>query len=90
MLYYNIGQLRTVVWWGASDKQHMQGKQPVVFVVCNEEYKEENAQIILELKNLCNSELPEYSQPAEFYILEKMPLTSIGKIDYRALEEMVE
>lgn len=75
---------------GASDKQHMQGKQPVVFVVCNEEYKEENAQIILELKNLCNSELPEYSQPAEFYILEKMPLTSIGKIDYRALEEMVE
>ena len=73
---------------GVCDKQHMQGQLPVVFAVCNEKIEEEKAQIIAELKEICNNELPEYAQPMQFYLLEELPLTSIGKINYRELEHM--
>lgn len=38
------------------------------------------------LVNLCKEKLPEYAQPIDFVIKEKMPLTPIGKIDYKFLE----
>ena len=41
-----------------------------------------------ELKGLCEAELPEYAQPAEIRFIPDMPVTSIGKVDYRKLEEM--
>ena len=47
----------------------------------------ENAIISLtKQKDLCNKELPEYAQPVEYIILPELPVTPIGKIDYRALE----
>ena len=33
-------------------------------------------------------ELPEYAVPGEINIIEKMPVTQSGKVDYRALEYM--
>lgn len=66
----------------------MQGQLPVVFAVCNEKREVEKGQIITELKEICNNELPEYAQPMQFYLLEELPLTSIGKINYRELEHM--
>lgn len=38
------------------------------------------------LIELCKKELPEYAQPVDFVFIDKMPLTPIGKIDYRKLE----
>ena len=40
-----------------------------------------------ELKMLCQKELPEYAQPVEFRLIDSLPLTPIGKVDYRALEK---
>ena len=39
-----------------------------------------------QLRDLCAEELPEYAQPEDFIVIDKMPLTAIGKVDYKALE----
>ena len=42
-----------------------------------------------EIINLCATTLPQYMGPTEIIIIETMPRTSRGKIDYRAVEQMV-
>lgn len=65
----------------------------VVFVLPKDPmiYKE-----ISEKDKLCNklfdfalSELPEHMQPTEIHIIDKMPITHSGKINYRELEKMM-
>ena len=34
--------------------------------------------------------LPEYAQPVEINFIKEMPLTPIGKVDYKKLEELSE
>ena len=70
---------------GQNDQDHAQGMLPVGFVVLDKSTKDPN-EVIEELKELCETDLPEYAQPKLFYILDSMPLTSIGKINYRYLE----
>ncbi|MBQ3027656.1 MAG: acyl--CoA ligase [Lachnospiraceae bacterium] len=75
---------------GMPDAEHSQGKLPIVHIVLKEEYVGKKNLIEKQLLELCLRELPEYAQPAEFVFQEKLPLTPIGKIDYRALEKMEE
>lgn len=72
---------------GVADMAHSQGKLPIVFVVLNDDADAETVK--RELFELCKKELPEYVQPLDFIFIDKMPLTPIGKIDYRSLEEKV-
>ena len=69
------------------DKEHVQGELPAVYVVFDHTYGTEE-KAIEELSLLCKKELPEYVQPSEWHFIDKMPLTPIGKVDYRKLEEM--
>ena len=39
-----------------------------------------------ELMNYAKAELPEHSVSVKIMVLDEMPLTQSGKIDYRALE----
>ncbi len=71
---------------GVRDKEHSQGKLPVVFAVLNPEFIGKEDEIRQELITLCKKELPEYAQPIDFKFEEALPLTPIGKVDYRALE----
>ncbi|MBQ4156215.1 MAG: acyl--CoA ligase [Clostridia bacterium] len=73
---------------GVADTSHSQGKLPIVFAVLNDGADAESAKA--ELFELCQKELPEYVQPVDFIFIEKMPLTPIGKVDYRALEKEAE
>ena len=75
---------------GVSDKEHSQGKLPMVFVALNSDYLGEESEIQKELKALCEKELPEYAQPVGFEFVDALPLTPIGKVDYRALEKEAE
>lgn len=63
---------------------------PVVFAVMDESlnmpYKEKQT-IIAEMSR---KELPEHMQPVSIFILDSMPMTQSGKIDYRALEKKLE
>lgn len=73
---------------GISDKSHSQGKLPIVFAVLNNSADAETVKA--ELFEYCRKELPEYVQPVDFIFINKLPLTSIGKVDYRALEKEAE
>ncbi|MCR5479573.1 MAG: acyl--CoA ligase [Ruminococcus sp.] len=73
---------------GVDDKNYSQGKLPIAFVVLNEKADKQTAKS--ELHDLCKRELPEYAQPVDFVFIDELPLTLIGKVDYRALEKMAE
>lgn len=72
---------------GTPDPSHSQGKLPIAYIVLKKEFfgKEQEAKAIL--SELCKKELPEYAQPVDFIFIDKLPLTAIGKVDYRALEK---
>ncbi len=44
-------------------------------------------EILYELKKLCEENLPDYSCPFSYSIKESLPLTAVGKVDWRALEQ---
>ena len=56
-------------------------------VVLKVQYRSESRRIEQELRELCAAELPEYSVPSKYIFIDKMPLTAVGKIDFRNLEE---
>lgn len=73
---------------GTDDTSHSQGKLPIVFAVLKDGCNADTVK--KELCELCKKELPEYVQPVDFIFIDKMPLTPIGKVDYRALEKEAE
>ncbi len=75
---------------GTADEEHAQGMLPIVFAVLNEEGLKDTNKTKEDIKKLCEEELPEYAQPKEIRIIEKLPLTPIGKVDYRTLEKLAE
>ena len=62
------------------------GNEPVAYVVLKENVAYNEDDIKEQLLKLCNAGLPEYSIPSDIVIIDKMPLTSVGKIDYKKLE----
>lgn len=48
----------------------------------------DNMSVEEEIKQLCKNELPEYSRPFFYHFVDELPLTPVGKVDYRRLEEM--
>lgn len=73
---------------GQKDLEHSQGKLPVVFAVLKPEYANEREAVQKEIYELCAHGLPEYAQPVEVQFISQLPLTPIGKIDYRTLEKI--
>ncbi|MBE9224522.1 amino acid adenylation domain-containing protein [Phormidium sp. LEGE 05292] len=75
--------------------ESQENKQLVAYIVPNSEeisnlFEGENADFFQESKtaewrNFLQKKLPEYMVPADFFILNTLPLTSNGKIDRRAL-----
>jgi len=51
-------------------------------------YKKEK--VIRELMTYAKEKFPEYLVPVKMIVLDEMPLTQSGKIDYKSLEKMVE
>ena len=74
---------------GCTDRDHVQGRLPFVYVVLEPEADKKKRQIQRELRQLCREELPEYVQPVGYKFISEMPFTPIGKVDYRKLEEEI-
>ena len=74
---------------GCTDKDHVQGRLPFVYAVLDPASDKKKRQIVRELRQLCTEELPEYVQPVGYKFISEMPLTPIGKVDYRKLEEEI-
>ena len=65
-----------------------EGMVPVTFVVLEDKYKNQNLEETIKdsiLENISKSELMEYSYPAEFEFRDDLPLTPVGKIDFKKL-----
>jgi long-chain acyl-CoA synthetase len=73
---------------GQKDPGHPQGQLPVAFCVKKKDSNISDDTLTMQLAQRCKKELPEYSQPACIYFIDSMPLTLIGKVDYKDLEEM--
>ena len=63
------------------------GSSPEAHVVLKENKIEEWKRIKEELIELCKEELPDYSQPVDYIVEEELPLTVVGKVDYKKLEK---
>ena len=63
-----------------------QGMVPKAFVVFKRDSGKRADEMLAEIRDLCRRELPEYAQPSEYVFIDTLPLTPIGKVDYRALE----
>ena len=76
---------------GCTDQDHVQGRLPFVYLVLTPEaaVSGKRKQIIRELRQMCAEELAEYVQPVGYKIIPEMPMTPIGKFDYRKLEEEI-
>ena len=72
---------------GTPDKEHSQGKLPVAHIVLDPEFSGREELIQQQLTAFCLKELPEYAQPVDYVFRDSLPLTPIGKVDYRALEK---
>ena len=71
---------------GCADKDHTQGRLPFVYIVLKSDTTAKKKQVIRELERMCAEELPEYVQPVAYKFIPEMPMTPVGKIDYRQLE----
>ena len=63
---------------------------PVAFVSLNESVNSNKSDIRNELMQMLKQELPDHFMPKNIVIIDRMPTTQSGKIDYRKLEEKIE
>ena len=65
----------------------------IAFVMANDVTATDITQsknLIEQLTDLAETELPEHMVPTEIKIIDKMPTTPSGKIDYRELERILD
>ncbi len=75
---------------GIRDRAFSQGQLPIAFVVATLPESGSADSIKKELADICRRDLPEYAQPVDFCFRKELPVTGIGKVDYRALEKIAE
>ncbi len=73
---------------GMLDDSGSSGKWPVAYVVLKNEYKDKEELVKKELIEIMKTKLPERDKAEEIFFIDDLPLTQIGKVDYRKLEEM--
>ncbi len=71
---------------GVKKAEFANGKIPVAFLVLEDGHKGEADGIIEELKEMSLRELPERDVALDYIVIDKMPMTDAGKVDYRVLE----
>lgn len=64
------------------------GASPEAHIVVRKDKVEELKKLKEELIELCKDKLPSYSQPEDFIFEEELPLTSVGKVDYKQVEKI--
>ncbi len=73
-----------------ADKDHFQGRLPFAFIQLDPSCHKKKRQVVQELRQLCQEELPEYVQPVGYKFVDTLPYTPVGKVDYRALEQSIQ
>lgn len=68
------------------DREHGQGDYPMVAIMAKDDAADTKA-LCKEVFEICNEKLEERGKPVAVIALDQIPLTGMGKNDYRALEK---
>ena len=79
------GVLETAVV-GIPDSEHEGFETPICYIVSDKNYESDS--IINNVTQLCETTYMKYERPQKIVLIDSFPLTKVGKIDYRALEEL--
>ena len=60
---------------------------PKAYIVLNQGY-DKNDSLLMELKKLCSDNLPKYAMPYEYEFVQQLPVTKLGKVDYKNLNNV--
>lgn len=63
------------------------GSSPEAHVVLKKDRIRELSEIKREILEICLCELPEYSQPDDIIFVDELPITTVGKVDYKKVEK---
>lgn len=75
---------------GKKAEGQLHGSYAVAVIKLKPGIIEDKHTIIVRIKNIVEQKLPPRDVPNEYIIVDELPLTPIGKIDYRALEKEAE
>ena len=86
LLHKDVSEVKVV---GCRDYSESQGELPKAFIILKETSRNPD-EILEEIKLICEKELAEYSLPFDYEILDKFPVTGIGKINTLELKSQTE
>lgn len=72
---------------GVKPNQNGNGEIPTAFIVIDKNYLSETEEIINDINENCLAHLPERDIALQYVVKEDLPLTPVGKIDYRLLSQ---
>ncbi len=75
---------------GEFDTDYKRGRVPIVFIVTCRDISTTQDAVLFQVQTSVEAELGERYWPKEYVMIEKLPLTSDGKVDYRTVEKMAE
>ena len=85
----NTGLISDCCVVGAKDVEAGYGAVPIANVVLNDNVSCDDVDLIIkELNEACSESLTERYRPKQIMIRDSIPLTDVGKKDYRALEDI--
>lgn len=72
---------------GSPSQEHEHGEYAVAYIELKKEYRAKQKEILLELRKEVERLLPTRDVANDYKIIDEMPLTNIGKVDYKTLQE---
>ena len=63
----------------------------MAYIVLNKDKVENTQKFLEDIENTCKKSLPEYYvEGCKYRIIDALPLTAIGKVDFRTLQKMAD
>lgn len=85
-----IDSIEEVEQCGVIVKEHEEKTNVAIAFVSLKNNRKSEKEIIEIIKEHAKIELPEHMVPVKYQIIDKVPITQSGKIDYRKLEELLD
>ena len=74
---------------GVSSSDSRSGKIPTAFIVVRPDAMEEDLSLMEEIDRFCRRYMPERDIATAYMLVKEIPLTAFGKVDFHALEQMM-
>lgn len=86
-LLLTVDEVKDCVVVGVNSETETKGQYPKAAIVLKDDSIDKEL-LIAKLDNLCNETFPERDVPYYYEFLDSLPLTLVGKVDYRHIEDL--